>query len=307
MPSGELQLDYYGPAAAVAGRVAFTVGFEVTQLAGSGGFVAPQLLLPLRVGPVARGGAVEFYLSLVLADLFLGAPPSSPWVEAPAGRAVVPVAGGGSSLSLAVPLTPAGIERIEAFRAGGDLDLSLLLHAPLGVREGGSFKGVHPAAGRLSFRVPRSHWVDHVLPVLGYLTRYILELDVPAQGELAEPFRRVLASVRAAEGALRRDSYGEVFVQCRNAIDALVSAFKLDLGGEPASYPNRVKAFQEQRLEPRVGGTKAQLVADELRALWGPLSAVAKPGQFTVDRPAAKHVLHSTVNILGYLGAIFAE
>ncbi len=308
MTAIELRLDYHGPTAALGGRGAFIATFEVTQLAGAGGFDSPHLLFPLAVEPTDPRGAVRFDLFLLAAELHLGALTAVPsGVEGLVGRATVPIWGSLSSFRLAVPLTSSAVERIEVSREDRDLDLSLSLCAPLAVRAEGPLTAMHPAAGSVTFRIPRSHWVDHVLPGLGYLTKYILELDVPARGDLTEPFQRALSALRGAEEALRRDSYSEVFVQCRSAIEAVARAFRLDLEGEKDSHPARVEAFRKQQLVSRIGDTKGRMVADELRALWGPLSAAAHGGPSTVDRPAAKYVLQSTANLLGYLGTIFAE
>lgn len=308
MTAIELRLDYHGPVATLGGRGAFTATFEVTQLAGAGGFDAPHLLFSLAVVPVVPTDAVGFDLPLLAAELHLGSLSAAPpGTEGLVGRVTAPIVGPLANFRLAVPLTAAAVERIEAFRRGQDLALSLALSAPVGVRQGGVLTGLHPAGGATPFQIPRSHWVDRVLPGLGYLTKYLLELEVPAHGDLTEPFQRALSALRGAEAALRRDSYSEVFVQCRGAIEAVARAFKLDLEGEKDSHPARVEAFRKQQLVPRIGDTKAGMIADELRALWRPLSAAAHGGPFTVDRPAAKYVLQSTANLLGYLGTIFAE
>lgn len=222
---------------------------------------------------------------------------------------VVPFALG--RFDLDVPVNGKSLEYIEDTRNGKDLDLSVRLQAMVAVRGIGSgapqgIDGIDGGEGQSSFTIPRSHWVDHVLPGLGYLSHHLLEMAVPTQGDLAEPFQRSLKEIADAEDKFRRDDYDGVIVDCRNAVDALVSAYKLDLGEGPASFSNRLKAFREQRLAERLSGTKAQLVVEELEAMWKALSAPTKPGSFVSDRLTAKYVLQSTVNVLSYVGKLLS-
>jgi hypothetical protein len=88
-----------------------------------------------------------------------------------------------------------------------------------------------------------------------------------------------------------------VLVKCRNCLNAAVAGCgKVDLGDQKAHWEVRVKELQKQLLASRVGDTKAEFVAQELRALQTVLSAPTKPGPFVGDRTAAKHVLQVAAN-----------
>lgn len=312
MPEIELRLSGYGRMVR-SGGTPFIVRFELAGIRGAGRFHASHVQIPLRFQSRQIDADLQFIVSDLLAELHLGstssAPPSTDTLISRVRQFGMLAAYSEFQFLVALPLTAQSVEHIEDFRKGKDLEISLYLHAKLAVRSISqeSLKDVDSAYGISSFRIPRSYWVDHVLPGMGYLTKYILEIDVPRADTLSEKFQQALKEFKNAEISFQQDNYDEVLVKCRNSIDAMASAFRLELGEEPATYRNRVEAFQTQHLQPRVGSTKAKLVADELLALWGPLSAATKPGPFVGDRPAAKYVLQATANLLSYLGKIFLE
>lgn len=313
MPQIHLSVQGY---ATDLGGTPFTVSFEATDVTGKGGFYSPHLRIPLTFRAASARPDEERIVADLMSELHLGPlsleGPGSPSPDCLIGRGVFPARLPGAqefTIIIYVPTSAAMLEHIEDVRAGNDLELSLYLRVGLVVRVSSQrrLSDLDAVFGATTFRIPRSHWVDHVLPALGHLSRYILEVPAPSTIELVQPFERAAHELRNAEDDFRRDNYDGCLTNCRNAIDAVASAIRLDLGGEPASFANRVRAFQKEQLQGRIGGTKSELVVQELLALWPALSAATKPGPFTADRPAAKHVLIATANLLGYLGRAFQD
>lgn len=309
----EIELFSFGVSKALQGKLGsrvITASFEATSVMGEGNYHSPHLHLPLKLETQTRDPNLRLTPLELDGQLYLGFPASSP----PAVDTLVShtrhiISPRFYPVPLRLPLTPREVERIEESRTGKDLPLSLVLNAMLAVRsaQDDTFTDIDYAWGESRFTIPRSHWVDHILPRLGYLAKYLLEIDVPVASELKPSFDKALKEFADAQDAFRRDDYPGVLVNCRNAIDALVSSFPLDLKDQQASFANRVKAFGKQYVQPMLSSeAKTELITEELLALWPLLSAETKPGPFIADRLIAKHVLQATANLLSYLGKVFS-
>jgi hypothetical protein len=294
------------------GNGEISVSFEVTSILGEGQYNSSHVNIPLKLD------AQKYYkdrsLTLtpleMISYLYYGTPsgnPPSVDTLLSQGRQIIPPRL--SQVYLRFPLSPRNVECIEEFRNGKDLILSISLLVMLKVADSeNQFIGTDYAQTRdtVRFTIHRSHWVDYILPKLGYLTKYILEIDVPATDELRQPFEKAIKEFSDAQAAFLRDDYSGVLVNCRNTIDALVSTFHLDLGDQKPSFANRAKAFGRQFIQPRLNSeTKTDLIIKELLALWPLLSAETKPGLFQADRFIAKYVLQDIANLLTYLGKVF--
>jgi hypothetical protein len=211
---------------------------------------------------------------------------------------------------LACQLTPGLIEHIEAIRQVSDLGLLLKVFVPVRLRQPNinspsQMIGLDEAMTTMRLNVPRSHWVDRVLPGIGYKGKLLVEYVIPSDEDLAPVFKKALAELEAASTAFVKDQPDQVWVKCRNVLNELLSATKLELEGA-ASFSNRLKAFREQRLEPVLGVTKSLLVSQQMEAMWSAFSAATKPNSTAIDRRAAKFSLHTTSALLDYVGKVLA-
>ncbi len=284
--------------------------FSESEIQGVGGYYSPQLRIPLKFEPFLQQANCEFIIACVWAELHLGLDTERKPDDLLSRIAVSPFTGK-SPFTLDMPLSRPLVERMDDFRNGEDLNLYLYLQVEIGVQPSQEhvIRTIDIAAGGNGFTISRSKWIDKMLPGMGYLTRYLIEVPAPSTGILSARFRNALKDLKDAEKSFRNDHYDGTLVACRNVINAITSdesGFKFELEGK-ASYKNRAEAFGEQCLKPIVGRSKADMIVGEILALERVSSGPTKPGDFSTDRPLAKHILVSTANILAYLGKVFLE
>jgi hypothetical protein len=292
---------------------------EDTAVEGAGGYYTPRLVFPitLEVAPALPTLMIvpELRGTLVLADdpdqNYLGL------LVEPRERLLGP---GKTQRRIHCDLSPAILTHVEQRRAGNDLrlrarilgsmfEVSAEVDPPDMDASSPWLKGGrrHLIAygecyANLDLNIPRSIWVDRILPNLGYCEKRLLEFSIPKSAEMASEFKKALAELELADREYVKGAYGEVIVRCRSALIAATSAFKLDLGDEKAQFRIRVRAFKEQYLVPVVGETQGQLVADLMESLWVPLSAGSKPDGRQADKEYSELILSLTCSTLAYVG-----
>ncbi len=295
-----------------------SINVEEAQITGAGGYYSPRLLIPITLGPDRTGPSdTTIFVSTLTARVSLSRAPTFDYMasttQATWLRLVSP-----ANIPLRFDLNQGLIEHIEEQRNGGDLHFDLAVSISVVAVDESPGSGTHgskaaiSAAGianadlSLPLRIFESHWVKHILPSLGYLQKHIIEFTVPQSGGLASEFSTALQELRKAERQFQEDDWKGSWITCRNALNAVASAFRLELEpDQKAEYKTRVRAFETQQLVPVLGRTKASMVAALLMALWAPLSAPTKPGEFEVDRRSAKFMLDTVAGLVGYLGRAF--
>ncbi|MGA2110609.1 MAG: hypothetical protein ABSG98_00495 [Anaerolineales bacterium] len=309
----EFGLDSTSISKAMKGKEGWRVlnaSLETINVLGEGGFYSPHLCLPMSVGSQSPLEGLFLLPIEITAQLFLGNVGNIPLpVDKLISSTRLIVNPLQSQMLLRLPLTQQQLARVEEARGGKDLELTLYLQAMIVIKSEGDgiFKDIDYASGRCSLSIPRSHWVDHILPALGYMTKYLLEISVPSAPQFQPQFAEAIKEFAEAQGEFQRDNSSGALVNCRNAINAFVSTIPLELQGQPATFPNRVEAFCTQQLQPRVASeTKVHFVETQLNALWSLLSAETKPGPFVSDRNIAMYVLSTTASLLTFLGRVLA-
>lgn len=195
------------------------------------------------------------------------------------------------------------VEHLEDERAtqpGQDLTLSMRLWGVVAVMRGQAGDAAAPAA-LVSFenveatptetlRIPRSDWIDQLLPALGYRKTVLVELPLAGKPEIPEELRDAMAHLREARVQRNHESYRKAVQECRQALDAL-------LGSGPEK-----KVWAETHLAPIIGAEKAKVVDSSLYALRPLLTDASHGGALIeIDRDAADYVIESLAVTLNYI------
>jgi len=215
----------------------------------------------------------------------------------------IPEVGNSASLRLSFTSSRRYIEHLEDKRAaqsGRDLTLAVRLWGVVAIMEspvvGGSGVGTSPvrfenvAAPPEQLRIPRSDWIDRLLPGLGYRKTVLIELPLAGQPPVPEDLHDAMRCLGEARTLRNHESYQKAVQECRRATDALLG-----------SGPNK-KAWCQTHLAPLIGAEKAKMVDDSLLAL-RPLLNDTSHGYapVEVDRDAADYAIESLAVALNYI------
>jgi hypothetical protein len=210
--------------------------FDETQLYGIGGSTYPRLLIPitLHFNPLSIPRLVDLAYTDLSARLILS--PNGEKVADSLPIKVDQVRRGEwtqtsqTSLTLEFPLDATRIAYLESVRNGNDLNLSLDLR--LSVQEFTTVLGdpktrPKPEWGlrylislllKLEFKVPRSVWIDKVLPQVGYGVIHIIELPaIPLEN--CQPLDHSFQALRQAQQRHREGLYDDAVGKCRIALE----------------------------------------------------------------------------------------
>ncbi|GFP24771.1 hypothetical protein HKBW3S25_00208 [Candidatus Hakubella thermalkaliphila] len=212
------------------------VRVEVTEIRGEGGPVYPQIAVPLEFVLSAaeeRSGEIMFYDFLQVSGSLFLQNPAVKIGDSKSEFSPYRVLSSNQSYTyrLEIPLTQYRIERIEEARRGDiqlrlDIDTSVALYNKplrLTIQIGepiseGFVTGFKRARCSLNFAIPQSHWIDKVLPGLGYGKTRIIEIPLPEKA-FPEIFPQALDELSHAQRYFNEGDYDKTVAHCRNAIE----------------------------------------------------------------------------------------
>jgi hypothetical protein len=215
-------------------------------------------------------------------------------------------------------LNPTQVEELEVLRDSGNVKflLTLVFHMVLFTsvnlpRTSGA-PNIHqitinecPLSVNLPIEIPKSVYEENVLPGLGIRGLTSLTITIPpgVRGLLAAALYELDKAQKTLQTAATEEQFESVVMQCRNALDALLNQFHLDLpakeDGKPdASFATRVDAFTEQFLKEALSDSQAGSVNKNLKALWQPYSAATKPGPPHHSKAYASFALHQVASVV---------
>ncbi len=239
----------------------------------------------------------------------------------------------GQCLAMSLPLHPVNgnlprdikyvlgltqLEEIEALRDGCDarfdLRITLIMSADANVNL--PKRGVDSAISRciikiqsfqidLFVNIPKSRYEENLLPHMGLNGLAFLTITFPPGTR--RMFSAALYELQRAEATLRtavtEEQFESVVLQCRNAVDALLNQFHLELpkrgDGKPdASFGARVDAWAEQCLRSVLSDSQVQSVRKILKAVWQPYSGATKPGPAHHSRAFATFALQQAASVV---------
>lgn len=212
-----------------------------------------------------------------------------------------------TQLRLEIPLDLFTVARIEQTR-DGDLRAALNFRAMFAIHLSGGLGVEKFEAARvepLVFTIPKSHWVDKLLPGLGYGKIELIEVRIP-EGIRGQGLPEAVKEIRQARSYLLNGDWEKAVGHCRNTLEIILDSRQLQL--PPASKFNlKVDTFIEQHLSAKLGGKQSKLLAEEMKLLWEVCSKAAHPSpQDYFSRADANFIVQNTTDILQYVSGLLA-
>ncbi len=208
---------------------------------------------------------------------------------------------------LEIPLDLITIERIEQSRQG-DLRAALNFRAFFAVHTSGGI-GVQrfetTSIEPIVFSIPKSQWIEKLLPGFGYGLLELIEVRIPS-GMRAEGLPKAAQEIREARGYLANGDWEKVVAHCRNTLEAILDSRPLQL--PPASkFHLKVDTFIGEHLAPKLGEKQSKLLAEEMKLLWEVCSTAAHPNPPDYFKRAdANFIVRNTTAILEYVSGLLA-
>ncbi|MFI5163004.1 MAG: hypothetical protein ACHQHN_17115 [Sphingobacteriales bacterium] len=132
----------------------------------------------------------------------------------------------GASFILKFRIDQRGMHFMEKSRAGdigmfAELNIHVLLH-----RSSGGPAGIQSQGVKVDFSLPRSVWVEKLLPQFGYRNLKLIEIPL-SHDVLKEAYDDIVSEFNKAEHYFTLQDYNKCVAHCRNTMDTLTRHLKL--------------------------------------------------------------------------------
>ena len=282
---------------------------EPTEISGEGGPAYPRLIVPgrLALNPVrdSQGKELRFFILDLRAALFLGNEQSK---IADALASLDPHRVYHSNVSttgsLEFPLDAFRIGKIEEKRKG-DLTIRLGIRFTYGLYESLGraddsktvekqyLADIESNFAELRLEIPQSHWVQKIMPALGYFEYFLIE--IPKGGEI---IREAWSYLENAEAAFTRWDTKAVFANCREAGVLLDQTVKAKFGDSKFSYSERWgRAYREFN-----HFASLDLHIEDIKK-----SPKYPQDEVKVSKSDAEHLILVTKSLIKYAGQLLQE
>jgi hypothetical protein len=206
-----------------------------------------------------------------------------------------------SQVTFTIPLDLKTIDRIERSR-NGNLQAVIRIKPLLAVFAPGD-KMIetlrYASVQEMRFTVPKSEWVEKILPGLGYKGLELLEFPT-GEGAVAKEFQQAVEEFTQARQHLLNSEWERAVHRCRNVIELIVGA-RASSVAVTSRFSDKVNAFINDHLN--ANGEQAKFIAKEMNMLWEVCSSAAHPLP-NVSRPDAEFILRATMSLVAYCGAL---
>jgi hypothetical protein len=212
-----------------------------------------------------------------------------------------------TQLRLEVPLDLMTLERIEQARDGNlraalKIDGFIAVHVP---NKSCITRFETTTIEQMIFAVPKSHWVEQLLPQLGYGRLELIEVRI-STGALPGGIPKAVAEIRQARAYLNDGDWEKAAAHCRNTLETILDSRPLQLP-TGSKFSMRVDTFIQDHLSSNLGGKQSKLLADEMKLLWEVCSKAAHPSPADYfKREDAVFIIRNTTAILEYISKILA-
>lgn len=242
-----------------------TASVDETQIRGYGGIYTPILMVPVRLDCAFNSFQPNEAIRLhsLRGTIALSSGESLVSRDTPVDLTISPeYTPGDHFIQLDFPLNNGRITLLENFRNGQDLKFHLRLRldaeqlyaiAEIPKSAWKSYAWAHVQMHRLHAEsdviVPRSSWIENVLPGLGFGKVHLVELPaVPLQE--TETIGKAFKALQQAQAFHRSGHYDEAVAKCRMAMESFwetVDGPEKDGEGRPKRIP-KLKASWETKL-----------------------------------------------------------
>jgi len=208
-------------------------------------------------------------------------------------------------LRLEIPLDLMAVARMEESREG-DLWAGLKFNGFFAVHV--SAVGVQRfetgTTEPLYFAIPRSQWLEKLLPQLGYGKLELIEVRI-SNGVRPEGLPKAVQEIRQARSYLAEGDWEKAVIHCRKTLETILDSRQLQL---PAAsrFAQKVDTFIHDHLSS-LSDKQAKLLAEEMKLLWEVCSPSAHPSpQDYFKRADANFIVRNTTAMLEYAGRLLA-
>jgi hypothetical protein len=210
-----------------------------------------------------------------------------------------------NQVQVEVPLDLLSLERIEQERKG-DLRAALQIEGLVAVHasKGGIVRFEQTMiSSALNFVVPKSHWVEKVLPQLGYGALELIEVKITSNG-LPSGIPKAVEEIRQARTYLHNGDWEKAVGHCRNTMEAILNSRPLQIPST-SKFAIKVDEFIRDHLSVNLGGKQSKLLADEMKLLWEVCSHAVHPTPADYfKREDANFIVRNTTAILEYVSKV---
>ncbi len=206
-----------------------------------------------------------------------------------------------SQVTFTIPLDLKTIDRIEQSR-NGNLQAALRIKPLLAVFPPGD-KMIetlrYAAVQEMRFTVPKSEWVEKILPGLGYKGLELLEFPT-GEGAVAKEFLSAVEEFKQARQHLLNTEWERAVHRCRNVIELIVGARPSSVA-VTSRFSDKINAFISDHLT--ANADQAKFIAKQMNLLWEVCSSAAHPLP-SVSRPDAEFIVRTTMSLIAYCGGL---
>ncbi len=157
----------------------------------------------------------------------------------------------------------------------------------------------------MTVNIPRSDWVDKVLPRLGYGKIHLVEVPIPERA-IGDTITKAVEEFQQAQQHMLHGDYNKVLNHCRNALERLSNARKYEGDKNPPSFADKID-FLLTVLPGVPTGARRENLARMLKDLWGLTSMPEHPSPPYFTRDDAEMAMLNTIAILSYIGKFLSR
>jgi hypothetical protein len=203
-----------------------------------------------------------------------------------------------------IPMDLPTIHRIETGRNGGNTRIGLKLRLLFALHGTNGVERFHGGSvSDLNFTIPRSQWVEELLPGLGYGGLEILEIRY-GSGVAAEGLRDSVAEIKEAKKYLAEGQWDKAALHCRMAVEGILTSQSTTASLPANRFDQRVNSFITDNL-PGIDDAEARVLSEQMNLIWKVTSPAAHGNpQHIFKRADAEFVLRMTMAIVEYFGRL---
>lgn len=206
-----------------------------------------------------------------------------------------------TQMTFAVPLDLRTVDHIEKSR-NGNLQAAIKLKPLLAVHSPDD-KVIetlrYAPLSELRFTIPKSEWVEKLLPGLGYKGLELLEIRMNSRA-VAQQLPQAVEEIKQAQEHLLDGDWERAVQRCRNVIELIVNARPLSVA-VTSRFADKINAFINDHLT--AGAEQAKFIGKEMNLLWEVCSPAAHPLPVIV-KPDAEFIVRSTAALIDYCGKL---
>lgn len=212
---------------------------------------------------------------------------------------------------LTIPLTVYQLQQIESQRTGDislkfDFTFEFAKHYPIPRKEPSSpIEQFETNFFSMTVNVPRSIWIDRVLPGLGYGKIHLVEIPTPEKA-IGDTIARAVEDFQHAQEQMLQGDYNHVLGYCRDALERLSNARRYDGEKDNPSFADKID-FLLTVLPGAPTGARRTHLARLLKDLYGLTSMPEHPSPPHFTRDDAEMAILNTIAVLSYMGKLLAR